>query len=76
MASIGSKSEILRASAELHGQHGDHEKALEILVYELNDYDGAFHYCVQHSQSTCSTDTSKRKLFHTLLSIYLNHRPR
>lgn len=72
MAAIDPKSDILRASAIVHGQHGNHEKALEIYVHQLKDYDGALRHCIEYSK-ICSSEKSKREVFHILLDMYMKH---
>ena len=49
-------------------QLGEHEKALRILVHNLEDYKAAEAYCDQIS----SQKKLKQKLLTSLLSIYLD----
>ena len=46
---------------------GEHDKALELIIYKLNDYDGAFDYCLNNS---INSKQLQKKLFLKLLSIY------
>ena len=50
----------------------DHDKALRLLVQQLNDHAAAESYCLQNSRNR--DVTQQRELFHTLLSIYLDPR--
>ncbi|XP_075282079.1 transforming growth factor-beta receptor-associated protein 1 isoform X2 [Opisthocomus hoazin] len=57
-------------NAILYGKLEEHEKALHILVHELKDFRAAEEYCVWNSENR---DTQyRRRLFHMLLSVYLN----
>lgn len=69
---MDNKLDILRASAVVHGQHGHHERALQILALELKDYHAALRYCVEHSKTKGPTGKSNREPFHILLNIYFN----
>ena len=42
----------------LFGRMGQHEKALEILVYKFGDNDKALEYCIQHSEGKLIIYTS------------------
>lgn len=46
----------------------EHEKALKILVHKLKDYTAAETYCLVNAKD----GAYKRKLFHILLSVYLD----
>lgn len=57
-------------SAILYGKLEEHEKALHILVHELKDFRAAEEYCIWNSENR---DLQyRRRLFHMLLSVYLN----
>lgn len=57
-------------SAILYGKLEEHEKALHILVHELKDFRAAEEYCMWNSENR---DLQyRRRLFHMLLSVYLN----
>lgn len=56
--------------AILYGKLEEHDQALHILVHELKDFAAAEDYCVWNSESRGLP--YRRKLFHTLLSAYLN----
>uniref|UniRef100_A0A5F9DBX6 Transforming growth factor beta receptor associated protein 1 n=1 Tax=Oryctolagus cuniculus TaxID=9986 RepID=A0A5F9DBX6_RABIT len=60
-------------SAILHGKLGEHEKALHILVHELRDFGAAEDYCLWRSEG-CDAPC-RRRLFHTLLTLYLHAGP-
>lgn len=55
--------------AILYGKIEEHEKALKILVYNLEDYVTAMNYCLKHSKDSMK---NRKNLFNTLFSIYLN----
>jgi hypothetical protein len=56
--------------AILYGKLGDHERALRLLVQKLRDFTTAENYCIVNSTDT---DLAARtRLFHLLLSIYLD----
>ena len=55
--------------AILHGKLGEHQKALDILVNNLQDHDLAENYC---DDLSLSKPDLKSTLLFTLLSIYLN----
>ena len=48
----------------------DHDKALRILVLKLRDYEAAEQYCLLNSEG--KDDATRKRLFHTLLSVYLD----
>lgn len=48
----------------------DHEKALKILVHKLRDYGAAENYCLVNSEGRESN--YRKRLFHILLSVYLD----
>ncbi|XP_053240222.1 transforming growth factor-beta receptor-associated protein 1 isoform X3 [Podarcis raffonei] len=56
--------------AILFGKLEQHDKALHILVHELKDFAAAEEYCVWNSES--KDLPYRKKLFHMLLSEYLN----
>ncbi|KAJ7319730.1 hypothetical protein JRQ81_019241 [Phrynocephalus forsythii] len=56
--------------AVLYGKLEEHEKALHILVQELKDFAAAEDYCLWNSERRDLP--YRRKLFHTLLSAYLD----
>lgn len=56
--------------AILYGKLEEHDKALRILVHELKDFSAAEDYCLWNSESKGLP--YRRKLFHMLLSTYLN----
>ncbi|PNI30426.1 TGFBRAP1 isoform 3 [Pan troglodytes] len=60
-------------SAILHGKLGEHEKALHILVHELQDFAAAEDYCLWCSEGR--DPPHRQQLFHTLLAIYLHAGP-
>ncbi|KAM6386233.1 transforming growth factor-beta receptor-associated protein 1 isoform 1-T4 [Alca torda] len=57
-------------SAILYGKLEEHEKALHILVHELKDFHAAEEYCIWNSENRDMQ--YRRRLFHMLLSVYLN----
>ncbi|XP_053163353.1 transforming growth factor-beta receptor-associated protein 1 isoform X1 [Hemicordylus capensis] len=56
--------------AILYGKLEEHDKALHILVHEIKDFNAAEDYCVWNSEN--KDPPYRRKLFHMLLSCYLN----
>ncbi|CAI9729846.1 growth factor-beta receptor-associated 1-like [Octopus vulgaris] len=54
--------------AILYGKLEEHDKALKILVHKLKDYGAAENYCLVNAKDA----VYKRKLFHILLSVYLD----
>lgn len=54
--------------AILYGKLEEHDKALRILVHKLKDYSAAETYCLVNAKDSAY----KRKLFHVLLSVYLD----
>lgn len=64
------QTDMYAECAILYGKLEEHDKALRILVHKLKDYGAAENYCLVNSQAK---DASVRKrLFHTLLSVYLD----
>ncbi|XP_029460709.1 transforming growth factor-beta receptor-associated protein 1 [Rhinatrema bivittatum] len=63
-------SDLLLERAILYGKLEDHEKALNILVWQLKDFSAAEDYCRWSSAS--KDPVSRRRLFHQLLSVYLH----
>ncbi|XP_066476276.1 transforming growth factor-beta receptor-associated protein 1 [Tiliqua scincoides] len=59
--------------AILYGKLEEHDKALHILVHELKDFAAAEDYCMWNSEN--KGPPCRRKLFHMLLSAYLNSSP-
>lgn len=59
--------------AILYGKLEEHDKALHILVHELKDFAAAEDYCVWNSENR--DPSCRHKLFHMLLSAYLNASP-
>ncbi|RNA43847.1 Transforming growth factor-beta receptor-associated 1 [Brachionus plicatilis] len=55
--------------AILYGKIEEHEKALKVLVYNLEDYVTAMNYCLKHSKDSMK---NRKLLFNTLFSIYLS----
>ena len=54
-------------------QLGEHEKALRLLVHQLDDHAAAESYCLRHAaQDSDTVSLQGRQLFHTLLGIYLD----
>lgn len=51
-------------------QLGDHERALRLLVHKLRDFPAAEKYCFVNS--TNADVALRTRLFHTLLSVYLD----
>ncbi|GAB1609663.1 transforming growth factor-beta receptor-associated protein 1-like [Argonauta hians] len=54
--------------AILYGKLEEHDKALKILVHQLQDYGAAENYCLLNAKDS----VYKKKLFHILLSVYLD----
>ena len=48
----------------------EHDKALRILVQKLKDYGAAENYCLVNSQT--KDPAYRKRLFHILLSVYLD----
>uniref|UniRef100_A0A8D0GP19 Vacuolar sorting protein 39/Transforming growth factor beta receptor-associated zinc finger domain-containing protein n=1 Tax=Sphenodon punctatus TaxID=8508 RepID=A0A8D0GP19_SPHPU len=65
-----SSTDLHMEFAILYGKLEEHDKALHILVHELKDFTAAEDYCVWSSES--KDLLYRQKLFHMLLSIYLN----
>nr|XP_033803744.1 transforming growth factor-beta receptor-associated protein 1 isoform X2 [Geotrypetes seraphini] len=63
-------SDLLLEQAILYGKSEDHEKALNILVWQLKDFSTAEHYCLWNSEN--KDPIYKQRLFHQLLSVYLH----
>ncbi|XP_069747219.1 transforming growth factor-beta receptor-associated protein 1 homolog isoform X2 [Narcine bancroftii] len=55
--------------AILHGKLEEHEKALEILVHKLKDFQAAEDYCFWNSKG--KSPSCRQRLFHMLLRLYL-----
>ncbi|XP_019385120.1 PREDICTED: transforming growth factor-beta receptor-associated protein 1 [Crocodylus porosus] len=60
-------------NAILYGKLEEHDKALHILVHELKDFPAAEDYCMWSSES--KNLAYRQRLFHMLLSVYLNPGP-
>ncbi|XP_049640354.1 transforming growth factor-beta receptor-associated protein 1 [Suncus etruscus] len=56
--------------AILHGKLEEHDEALRILVLELQDFAAAEDYCMWRSEGR--DPAYRRRLFHSLLSLYLS----
>ncbi|XP_007883285.2 transforming growth factor-beta receptor-associated protein 1 homolog [Callorhinchus milii] len=56
--------------AILHGKLEEHDKALEILVHRLKDFQAAEDYCLWNSDG--KDPLCRQKLFHMLLALYLD----
>uniref|UniRef100_A0ACB8FJQ4 Transforming growth factor, beta receptor associated protein 1 n=1 Tax=Sphaerodactylus townsendi TaxID=933632 RepID=A0ACB8FJQ4_9SAUR len=63
-----SGSDLHMERAILYGKLEEHDKALHILVHVLKDFAAAEDYCMWNSENI----PYRRKLFHMLLSAYLN----
>ncbi|XP_052801707.1 transforming growth factor-beta receptor-associated protein 1-like [Mya arenaria] len=64
------EQEMHAECAILYGKLEDHEKALRILVHKLRDYTAAENYCLVNSEGR--DPTYRKRLFHILLSVYLD----
>ncbi|XP_020385326.2 transforming growth factor-beta receptor-associated protein 1 homolog [Rhincodon typus] len=62
-------TDLYMECAILHGKLEEHEKALEILVHKLKDFEAAEDYCLWNSNRKDST--CRQRLFHMLLALYL-----
>ncbi|XP_048388257.1 transforming growth factor-beta receptor-associated protein 1 homolog isoform X2 [Stegostoma tigrinum] len=62
-------TDLYMECAILHGKLEEHEKALEILVHKLKDFEAAEDYCLWNSDGKDST--CRQRLFHMLLALYL-----
>ncbi|XP_060682002.1 transforming growth factor-beta receptor-associated protein 1 homolog [Hemiscyllium ocellatum] len=62
-------TDLYMECAILHGKLEEHEKALEILVHKLKDFQAAEDYCLWNSDGKDST--CRQRLFHMLLALYL-----
>ena len=70
LSKINEFENILQAEcAILYGKIEEHEKALKILVYNLEDYKAATSYCLKNSNDSLKI---RKNLFNILFSIYLN----
>ena len=70
LAKIKEHETILQKEcAILYGKIEEHEKALKILVYTLNDYKSATEYCINNSKDSLK---QRKHLFNILFSIYMN----
>lgn len=56
--------------AILYGKLEDHDKALRLLVHQLKDYQAAEDYCQRMSQGR--DRRFRHRLYHTLLTVYLD----
>ncbi|XP_067842301.1 transforming growth factor-beta receptor-associated protein 1 homolog isoform X2 [Heptranchias perlo] len=56
--------------AILHGKLEQHDKALEILVHKLKDFQAAEDYCLWNSNG--KEPSYRQRLFHMLLALYLH----
>lgn len=57
-------------TAILYGKLDEHEKALKLLVHDLNDPQAAKDYCHHYVQGRDLSD--RQTIFHTLLKVYLD----
>ncbi|XP_072119317.1 transforming growth factor-beta receptor-associated protein 1 homolog [Mobula birostris] len=64
------ETDLYMERAILHGKLGEHEKALEILVHKLKDFQAAEDYCLWNSNG--EDPLRRQKLFHMLLTLYLH----
>ncbi|XP_043926934.1 transforming growth factor-beta receptor-associated protein 1 [Protopterus annectens] len=55
--------------AILYGKLEEHDRALHILVHNIQDFEAAKKYCLWNSEG--KDDAYRRRLFHLLLSVYL-----
>ncbi|EDO42369.1 predicted protein [Nematostella vectensis] len=69
LSKIKEDSDLDAEAAALYGKMEQHNKALRILVCKLNDFSGAERYCGIYSKG--KEKSYRMKLFHTLLSVYL-----
>ncbi|KAG8197505.1 hypothetical protein JTE90_007243 [Oedothorax gibbosus] len=66
-----SESNLHKECAILYGKLEEHEKALKILVHQLQDHDSAEDYCLR--MSTGRDKKYRHRLFYALLSVYLDN---
>ncbi|XP_071955970.1 transforming growth factor-beta receptor-associated protein 1-like isoform X2 [Antedon mediterranea] len=64
------ETDMYAECAILYGKLEEHDKALRILVYKLQDYGAAENYC--HVNSLGRDKTYRRRLFQILLGVYLD----
>ncbi|XP_063219763.1 transforming growth factor-beta receptor-associated protein 1-like isoform X2 [Bacillus rossius redtenbacheri] len=64
------EAELHKETAILYGKLEEHEKALDILVYQLKDFKAAEEYCINNVKG--KDVKYKHKLYFMLLSVYLN----
>ncbi|XP_031565710.1 transforming growth factor-beta receptor-associated protein 1-like [Actinia tenebrosa] len=69
LSKITEDSDLDAEAAILYGKMEQHDKALKILVYKLNDFKGAVRYCNINSKDR--DQNYRAKLFHALLLVYL-----
>jgi vacuolar protein sorting-associated protein 3 len=60
---------LQKETAILYGKLDEHEKALKIFVYTLNDYSSATEYCLRNSKDSVK---QRKHLFNILFQIYMN----
>lgn len=60
---------LQKECAILYGKIEEHEKALKIFVYTLQDYTSATEYCLRNSKDSLK---KRKNLFHILFTIYMN----
>jgi vacuolar protein sorting-associated protein 3 len=63
------ESVLQKELAILYGKLNEHDKALGIFVYTLEDYSAATNYCLLNSKNSIE---KRKKLFNLLFSIYMN----
>ncbi|XP_078401715.1 transforming growth factor-beta receptor-associated protein 1 homolog isoform X1 [Cetorhinus maximus] len=63
-------TDLYMECAILHGKLEEHEKALEILVHKLKDFQAAEDYCLWNSHG--KDPSCRQRLFHMLLALYLH----
>ncbi|XP_061526181.1 transforming growth factor-beta receptor-associated protein 1 homolog [Phycodurus eques] len=62
--------QLLLERATLYGKLEDHDKALNILVHKLGDFQSAEAFCIW--TSSCRDSAYRQQLFHQLLGMYLD----
>lgn len=70
LGKIQDSEQMLLERATLHGKLEEHDKALHILVHQLQDFPSAEAYCVWASAPRDAA--YRQRLFHLLLGVYLN----
>ncbi|XP_054708029.1 transforming growth factor-beta receptor-associated protein 1-like [Uloborus diversus] len=65
-----SESRLHKECAILYGKLEEHEKALRILVHQLQDHDSAEDYCLRMSAG--KDKKYRHRLFYALLAVYLD----